>query len=87
MHHSGTQTTETKDRLRSFLSDSFLSGEQAAALSDEDDLLAVLDSLQVLRTVMHCESEFGIKVDNSELVPENLGSIDRLAAFIDGKQR
>lgn len=72
--------------VRRFVVDSFLHNGQAGTLRNEDDLLGVLDSLQVLRMIMHFESAYRIKVDNRELTPDNLGSIAKLAAFIARKR-
>jgi acyl carrier protein len=77
---------DIKDRIRSYLADSFLSQERAASLRDDEDLLALLDSLQILRTVIHLESLFGIKVDDADLTPENLGSVEKLAALVARKR-
>ena len=56
---------DVKDTIRSYLADSFLSEARAAALRDDEDLLALLDSLQVLRTVIHLEGAFGIKFEDA----------------------
>jgi acyl carrier protein len=79
-------TGDVKDTIRSYLADSFLSGARAAALRDDEDLLALLDSLQVLRTVIHLEGAFGIKVEDGDLTPDNLGSVEKLAAFVARKR-
>jgi acyl carrier protein len=47
----------------------------------------VLDSLQILRMVLHLESSFSIKVTDGELTPENLGSVAKIAAFVDRKRQ
>jgi acyl carrier protein len=47
----------------------------------------VLDSLQILRMIIDLETEHAIKVENSELTPENLGTVERLAAFIEKKRQ
>lgn len=71
--------------IRGYLGNSFLDEQQAIALRDDDDLLTVLDSLQVLRMLMDLEAEYAFQVDPSEFTPENLGSIQRLADFIGRK--
>jgi len=53
----------------------------------DDDLLAILDSLQILRMLLDLEAEYAIKVENSELTPDNLGTISRLANFIARKRQ
>jgi acyl carrier protein len=72
--------------IRRYLESSFLDEDQVVALRDDDDLLTVLDSLQVLRMLMDLETEYSIQVEPSEFTPENLGSIRRLVDFIDRKR-
>jgi acyl carrier protein len=79
-----TNITQT---IRGYIESSFLENGQAAMLSNDDDLLMVLDSLQILRMLLDLETEYSIKVDNSELTPENLGTVARLAQFIDRKRQ
>jgi acyl carrier protein len=74
-----------EQKIRDYLATSFLDEQQKVALRDEDDLLTVLDSLQVLRMLMDLEAEYVFQVDPSEFTPENLGSIRRLAEFIGRK--
>jgi acyl carrier protein len=40
----------------------------------------------MLELVAFVEETFGIKLENSELVPENLDSVDRVVAFIQRKR-
>ncbi len=60
--------------------------DDAATFRSDDDLLTILDSLQILRMLIDLEAQFSIKVDNSELSPENLGTVEKLAAFVARKQ-
>jgi acyl carrier protein len=46
----------------------------------------LLDSLGVLDLVAHLEQEFGIAVADEDLVPENFGTLERIAAFVAGKR-
>jgi acyl carrier protein len=79
-------TANFEQAIREYITNSFLSSDDAATFRSDDDLLTILDSLQVLRMLMDLESQYSIKVDNSELAPENLGTVERLAAFIARKQ-
>ena len=79
--------TSIETTIRQYIESSFLDDGQMAEIRNDDDLLMILDSLQVLRMLMDLEAEYSIKVDHSELTPENLGSIEKLARFIDGKRR
>ena len=78
-----------EESIRGYIASSFLDNGHATGgeLSSEDDLLTILDSLQILRMLMDLESQYAIKIENSELTPENLGTIERLAAFIGRKQQ
>ena len=76
---------EIESRIRGYIVESFLSPTQAQAFGDDEDLLKVLDSLQILRLVVHVESSFGTKIADGELTAENLGSVRKLAAFVSAK--
>ena len=80
--------TRIEATIRDYIQQSFLDNGAAAPqpIRPGDDLLTLLDSLQILRMLMDLEAQFEIKVDNSELTPENLGTIERLAEFIRKKQ-
>ena len=78
--------TDLEAAIRHYIVASYLNG-QAASFRNDEDLLMVLDSLQILRLLIDLEAEHSIKVENSELTPDNLGSVERLAAFIARKQQ
>jgi acyl carrier protein len=71
--------------IRDYLQSAFLDEGQMIALRGDDDLLMVLDSLQVLRMLLDFEAEYSIQFDPSEFTPENLGSIERMAALLGKK--
>jgi len=75
----------TRDRVRGFISESFLVEEFA----DDDSFLAsgIIDSLGVMQLVAFIEFNFGISVSDADLVPENFDSVERLAAFIERRLR
>ena len=73
---------EIETRIRGYIVESFLTKTQAQSFRNDEDLLKVLDSLQILRMVVHLESSFGIKIADGELTAENLGSVQNLAAFV-----
>jgi acyl carrier protein len=72
--------------LRDYVASSFLNDAQADGLRNDTDLFALLDSLQVLRLVVALETAFGFKVGDSELAPENLSSVERIARFVAHKR-
>ena len=71
-----------EDKVKTHIVESFLSAADAQAFRNDDDLLAILNSLQILRMVIDLERSFSIKIDNSELTAENLGSVEKISALI-----
>ena len=78
-----------KDILRQFINDNFLFGLQGRTFSDDDSLLEkrIIDSTGVLELIAFLDATFGVKVQDDELLPENLDSINRLVRFIEKKSK
>ncbi|MBK6462040.1 MAG: acyl carrier protein [Myxococcales bacterium] len=76
-----------QDDVRQFIVKNFYVAD-AAGLADDASLLdkGVIDSTGVLEVVAHLEEAYSIKVDDAELLPENLDSIARIAAFVQKKK-
>lgn len=78
---------DTAQKVRAFLVDSFLLGDDDGFANDESLLdSGIVDSTGVMEVVSFLEESFGIAVDDDELVAENLDSVDRLAAFVQRKR-
>ena len=77
-----------EQQIRSFILSSFLFTDEESRLKNNDSLLeqGIMDSTGVLELVAFLESQFGIKVADEELAPENLDSVDQIAAFVTRKQ-
>ena len=75
---------EIKGKLRRFIEESFIMGVRETALADEDSFLEqhLLDSTGFLELVTFLEQTFAIKVEESEMIPENLDSLDNLARYL-----
>jgi acyl carrier protein len=73
-----------RELIRAFISDSFF----VDGFSDEESFLrsGIIDSLGILDLVAFLEREFGIKVQDTDLVPENLDSVAKVCAFVGRKQ-
>ncbi|HEY6272823.1 MAG TPA: acyl carrier protein [Terriglobales bacterium] len=76
-----------QQRLRTFITDNFLFGQDGAELLGDDSLIekGVIDSTGVLQLISFLEREFNIKVEDEEVAPQNLDSIDCLTAFVQRK--
>jgi acyl carrier protein len=79
--------TDIEQKIRQFITDNFLFREDRASLTDAESLLeaGVIDSTGVLELVAFLEREFGLAVDDAEIVPENLDSISRIVGYVKGK--
>lgn len=71
-------------RVEAFIFENLVLGDQARMPSPADSLIesGVVDSTGVLELIEFLEEEFGITVEDSETVPENLDTIDRIVAFV-----
>lgn len=69
--------------IRQFIADRFLFGDDKS-LGDSDSLIeaGIIDSTGILELINHLEERFGIRVNDDELVPDNLDSIASIAAFL-----
>ena len=78
---------ELKKQVRDFVTANFYVADPAS-LEDRTSLLdhGIIDSTGVLEVIMFVESTFGVTVEDSEMLPENLDSIERIAAFVARKQ-
>jgi acyl carrier protein len=75
---------EIKGKLRAFIEESFIMGARETALADGDSFLEqhLLDSTGFLELVTFLEQTFAIKVEEDEMIPENLDSLDNLTQFL-----
>jgi len=78
---------ELKRQVREFVTSNFYVADPKT-LEDRTSLLdqGIIDSTGVLEVIMFIESTFGVTVEDSEMLPENLDSIERIAAFVARKQ-
>lgn len=78
-----------KDKVRTFIVDNFLFGDTSYQLADTASLIEndIIDSTAVLELVAFIEDNFGIAMVDSDVVPANLDSIERLSSFIDARTK
>lgn len=78
---------DLKPAIRQFIVANFFV-QEPASLKDGDQLLetGVIDSTGVLEIIHFVEDRYGIHLEDEEILPENLGSIERIAAFVSAKQ-
>lgn len=78
---------DARTQLREFVVENFMMGQDASELSDSGSLLelGIIDSTGVLELVGFLEETFAITVEDDDLIPDNLDSIDNLVNYIQKK--
>ncbi|MFO1300384.1 MAG: acyl carrier protein [Burkholderiaceae bacterium] len=80
---------DVEQTIRQFVVENFLFGQEDRPIAGGDSFLehGVIDSTGVLELVSFLETRFGLQIADSELVPDNLDSIDGAAAFVRRKSQ
>ena len=78
---------DTRETVKNFIESSFLPGSAVAAIENGTSFLEIglMDSTGVLEMVDFLEEQFGITVEDEELVPDNLDSIDKICRYLESK--
>ena len=85
---NGSIRVSLRAELRRFIVENYLLSRDESLLRDSDSLTAqgILDSTGALELALHLEKRYGVTVRDDELHPDNLDSIERIAAFIERKR-
>ena len=77
-----------EQKIKHYILENYLFTDDATALASGDSLLerGIIDSTGVLEIIAFLEEEFGVVVEDEEMVPENLDSVDNLVAFVERKR-
>ncbi|MBT4195535.1 MAG: acyl carrier protein [Gammaproteobacteria bacterium] len=78
-----------KDKLRLFILENFLFTEDQSELEDDDSFMEkeIIDSTGILEVIEYLEEECGIKIEDEEMIPDNLDSINKVINFVNQKQK
>ena len=80
--------SETREKIRAMILDSFLKGGSPDQLKDDVSLERshIVDSVKTLELIMFIEETFGFSVDNDDAVPENFDTINAIVAYVEKKK-
>ena len=75
---------EIKTKIREFIAETFLIGDEKDSFDNADSFMAtgIVDSTGVLEITVYLESEFNMSVEDDEMTPSNLDSVNNLAGFV-----
>ena len=79
---------EIKEKIKTFVVNNFLLGVNANNLNDDDSFLekGIIDSTGVLELVSFIEETFSMRVEDEELIPDNLDSLNKVTAYVTRKK-
>jgi len=75
------------NELRQFVINNFMYGNSGEGIADSDSFLerGIIDSTGVMELIAFLEERYGIKLQDQDLIPDNLDSIDGLARLVESR--
>ena len=76
-----------EDKVRNYILENYLFTDDQSELNNEDSFLekGIIDSTGILEIIFFLEEEFGLSVEDDEMIPENLDSVNNIVKFINSK--
>jgi acyl carrier protein len=80
-------TTIPEEKVAAYIADNILFSKKGFPYPEDASLLenGIIDSMNVLELVMFVEEQFGFQVDDSEIIPANFDSIQKIGTYIRNK--
>lgn len=77
------------ETIRQFILENYLFTDDTSQLALDDSLLGrgIVDSTGMLEIIMFIEEQLGVKVRDEDMVPENLDSVNRIAAYVTSRRK
>ncbi len=77
-----------ESKVREYIAENFLFASDTADLPNDGSFLdmGIIDSTGILEIIFFVEEEFGIKVQDNEMLPENLDSVNNIVRFVEARQ-
>ncbi|MFA7061383.1 MAG: acyl carrier protein [Pedobacter sp.] len=71
-------------QIKAFIIENFLFNAEGSSLGDDESFLesGIVDSTGILEVVAWIEETFDIRVPDTDLLPENFDTVQRLAAYM-----
>ena len=80
-------TQQITSQVRGFIFEQFLFNTDSGDLANDASFLetGIVDSTGILEIIAFLEETYGISIEDEELVPENLDSVNNVVSFIERK--
>ncbi|HWX18580.1 MAG TPA: acyl carrier protein [Candidatus Binatia bacterium] len=82
------ENQQIEPAIREFIATRLLYSSDGFSYADDAPLLreGIIDSLGVVELVEFVQGQFGVKVEQQEVRPDNFDSVSKLAAFVRRKK-
>lgn len=76
------------DAVRNYILENYLFSDDPSALNDDESFMekGIVDSTGMMEVINFIEEQFGIAVQDSEMIPENLDCVSAIVAYVERKQ-
>ncbi len=76
-----------RPKLRIYILENFLFSDDQNELDDDDSFIEkeIIDSTGILEVIEFLEEESNIKIEDEDMVPDNLDSINKIISFVERK--
>jgi acyl carrier protein len=80
---------EITREIREYIVSNFLFGNNGDLLKDQDSFFenGLIDSTGILELITYVQDHFGISPEDREIIPDNLDSVEKIAAFVERKRK
>ena len=80
---------DLRERIQKFILENYLFSTDRSALGFDDSLLGrgIVDSTGMLEIIMFIEEQLGVTVKDEDMIPDNLDSVNRIAAFVESRRK
>ena len=77
------------ETIRQFILENYRFTDDTSQLALDDSLLGrgIVDSTGMLEIIMFIEEQLGVKVRDEDMIPENLDSVNRIAAYVTSRRK
>ena len=80
---------DIKGTVREYILQNFLMGDMGVQLKDDQSFLEhrIIDSTGFLELITFIETTWNLRIEDTEMIPENLDSLDNVERFVRSKGR
>lgn len=78
---------DIKTQVRQYILNNFLMGSDPERITDGVSFIekGIIDSTGVLELVSFLQETFNIRVEDADMIPENLDSLEKIEKYVHGK--